>query len=235
MQLHTSVKGEGDPIVFLHTGLQTGETDFQYQSEYLSNYYQVLLPDLRGHGNSFSDDFSDFFEDSAKDLEETLDGHHIDSVHLVGCSLGALVGIFFAQLYPNRVKSLCLSGVLPEKPAKWRYMHRQDVERQRRLLRNEEQVQYFNQLHNTNWREFIYLARDEEWYPFAQTKAVKELQVPILYLTGENNYYEIKGVSIYGECEHVHVAVLPFAGHLVHQDQPELYTSILEQFIKRHT
>ncbi|KHE72710.1 alpha/beta fold hydrolase [Halobacillus sp. BBL2006] len=233
MLLHTTIIGEGDPVVFLHTGLQTGETDFTYQSQHFSQEYQVFLPDLRGHGNSFSDDFSNLFEDSAHDLKETLDYYQVDSAHIVGCSLGGLVGIFFARQYPGKVKSLSLSGVTPEKPSNWKQMHRQEVEMQRQLLRNEEQVHYFNQLHNTNWREFIYLARNEEWYPFEHTMSLSDVCVPILFLAGENNPHEVKGASVYGESDHVHVGLLPFAGHLVHQDQPELYTKIVGQFIKK--
>ena len=49
--LHTEIIGEGEPLVFLHTGLQTGMTDFNYQREYFKNKYKVILPDLRGHVN----------------------------------------------------------------------------------------------------------------------------------------------------------------------------------------
>ncbi|WP_342387527.1 hypothetical protein [Salinicoccus bachuensis] len=33
MILHTDVSGEGDAVVFLHTGLQTGETELEIQVE----------------------------------------------------------------------------------------------------------------------------------------------------------------------------------------------------------
>ncbi|WP_369903297.1 alpha/beta fold hydrolase [Bacillus manliponensis] len=72
MILHTEVLGDGEPIVFLHTGLQTGLTDFEYQREYFKGKYKIILPDLRGHGNSVENDFTNFFEDSALDIAETL-------------------------------------------------------------------------------------------------------------------------------------------------------------------
>ena len=71
MILHTEVLGDGEPLVFLHTGLQTGKTDFEYQRDYFRNSYKVILPDLRGHGKSITNDITNFFEDSAIDLEET--------------------------------------------------------------------------------------------------------------------------------------------------------------------
>ena len=57
MILHTNIIGEGEPIVFLHSGLQTGESDFIYQCEHFSKNYKVILPDLRGHGRSNVDQF----------------------------------------------------------------------------------------------------------------------------------------------------------------------------------
>jgi len=96
MILYTEIKGSGEAIVFLHTGLQTSATDFiQQQNDFMKDY-QVISPDLRGHGKSITTDTSNFFEDSATDLYETLENLGLHSVHVVGASLGALVAIFFA-------------------------------------------------------------------------------------------------------------------------------------------
>lgn len=44
---------------------------------------------------------------------------------------------------------------------------------------------------------------------------------------------ETVGATLYPKVnEDIHVAIVPFAGHLVHADQPEIYTRILEEFIK---
>ena len=121
MILHTKVVGEGEVIVFLHTGLQTGESDFVYQREHFRKDYKVLLPDLRGHGKSKVDeiDVVNFFEGSATDLNETLDYFEIKNAHIVGESLGALVGLVFAKRFPERVTSLTLSGITSVKPHNW--------------------------------------------------------------------------------------------------------------------
>lgn len=54
MLLHTEVLGDGEPIVFLHTGLQTGMTDFEEQRDYFRSGFRVILPDLRGHEWAFT-------------------------------------------------------------------------------------------------------------------------------------------------------------------------------------
>ncbi|GKV55856.1 hypothetical protein NCCP2222_18030 [Sporosarcina sp. NCCP-2222] len=76
MRLHFTVSGDGkESLVFLHTGLQTGQTDFLFQQEYFKGHYKVYAPDLRGHGKSYVQDvaFSTYFSDSVTDLIETMD------------------------------------------------------------------------------------------------------------------------------------------------------------------
>lgn len=183
--LHTEVLGDGEPIVFLHTGLQTGMTDFEYQREYFKEKYKVVLPDLRGHGSSLEDNLSNFFEDSAKDIAETLNHLRVKSAHIVGCSLGALVGLIFAKIYPRNVKSLAISGVLPAKPENWLELHNEDVEHHTQLLQSDEATGYFDSLHQSNWRHLLEMVKNENWYPFKETKDLDGITSPILYMVGE--------------------------------------------------
>lgn len=233
MLLHTNIIGNGAPVVFLHTGLQTGLTDFIFQREYFSENYQVICPDLRGHGQSKTDNIQNFFEDSAKDLLETLAHLNLGAVHLVGCSLGALVAIKFSRMFPESVFTLSISGITPLKPENWLELHKQDVHKQTELLNSKEVAGYFDQLHLSNWREFIYFGRDENWYPFEDVAAIAEFNFPVLFMVGEDRANETIGASILpSENNNIHVAIVPFAGHLVHTDQPEIYSKILEIFME---
>ncbi|MFD1019654.1 alpha/beta fold hydrolase [Thalassobacillus hwangdonensis] len=232
MILHTEVLGEGQPIVFLHTGLQTGMTDFEYQREYFKDKYKIVVPDLRGHGNSVNEDLGNFFEDSAEDLAETLSQLDLESVHIVGCSLGGLVGLYFAKRYSHKIKSLTISGILSEKPDNWLELQKEDVEHQAQLLKNKDAVSYFDSLHKSDWRQFLEMAKNDEWYPFEETKDLDGFNAPVLYMVGERNEAETKGALFYPSLkEDVHVSIIPFASHLVHSEQPDIYSRILEKFI----
>lgn len=233
MLLHTEKFGTGEPIIFLHTGLQTSLTDFEYQRDYFKTAYQVILPDLRGHGKSISTDISNFFVDAANDLADTLEKQEIAAAHIVGASLGALVGIFFAKKFPAKVKSLTISGVTAGKPENWQEMHQEDLAFQSQLMENEQAVAYFDELHKSDWRQFLYMGRNEEWYPFQETEDLSDIHLPILFIVGEANPNETKGALSYPATNaNVHVAIIPFASHLVHTEQAELYTKMLELFIQ---
>ncbi len=233
MILHSVEVGTGEPIVFLHTGLQTGMTDFEYQREFFKDSYRVVLPDLRGHGQSINNDLSNFFEDAAGDLLDTLKKKEMSSIHIVGASLGALVGLFFAKRFPEKVKSLTLSGITPGKPENWNQMHKEDVAVQTQLLQNEEAIHHFDQLHAADWKQFLYMARNDEWYPFEETKDLAGIRSPILLIVGEGNPNETTGAISYRSMhENVHVSIIPFASHLVHMEQPKLFSEVLKLFLK---
>ncbi|WP_400244377.1 alpha/beta fold hydrolase [Niallia sp. JL1B1071] len=232
MKLHTSIQGKGEPIVFIHTGLQTGLTDFEYQRDFFQRHYQVISPDLRGHGHSVVANFSNYYDESANDLFETLEHVGIDSAHIVGGSLGALVAIIFAKTYPEKVKSLTISGVMPLKPADWQEIHKNEVEQQTHLLKNEEVAAYFNQIHMGDWREMLLTTQDPAWYPFQEIKDIRSLKMPILCIVGEGKREEVEGACYYREINsNVHTAVIPFGAHLVQDEQPEIYAKVLEAFL----
>ncbi|WP_404461238.1 alpha/beta fold hydrolase [Sutcliffiella horikoshii] len=236
MLLHSEVFGDGEPIVFLHTGLQTGMTDFEEQRDYFQSRYKVILPDLRGHGKSSSSKLSNYYEDCASDLKDTLNLLGVESAHIVGCSIGALVGLFLAKRFPDKVKTLTLSGMMTEKPVNWSEIHRNMVVQQSNLLENEQVVAYFDQLHGNGWREFIHLSAEEDSYPFEETSNLGELKMPTLFMVGEKNANEVKGAIIVPLSNmYIHVSVIPFAGHLVHSEQPEVYNQILNGFLRKYS
>lgn len=236
MLLHTEVFGYGEPIVFLHTGLQTGMTDFEEQRDYFQSRFKVILPDLRGHGKSKSLELTNYYEDSASDLKDTLDHLGVESAHIVGCSIGALVGLFFAKRFPGKLKTLTLSGMMAEKPDNWWEIHRNMVVQQSSLWENEQVVAYFDQLHGDGWRELINLSAEVDSYPFEETSDLGGLEMPTMFMVGEKNENEVKGAIIVPlSNKHIHVSVIPFAGHLVHSEQPEVYNQILNGFLRKYS
>ncbi|MFJ5770986.1 alpha/beta fold hydrolase [Psychrobacillus sp. NPDC093180] len=165
---------------------------------------------------------------------ETINHYNLKTIHLVGCSLGALVAVKFSKLYPERIKTLCISGITAVKPDNWLELHKQDVEMQTGLLNNYEAINYFNQLHASDWRKFIYYGKDAGWYPFEDLEAIAEFNFPVLFILGEEKPHETKGAMIYPKInKNINVAIVPFAGHLVYADQPKIYNNILKAFIEK--
>lgn len=80
---------------------------------YLSRFYKVIRPDLRGFGCSAAatDPPDEFTLDACiRDLEAILDDVGAVSVHYCGESLGGILGMPFAAERPRRVRTLTLIG-----------------------------------------------------------------------------------------------------------------------------
>jgi|TARA_B110000977_G_scaffold66066_1_gene89857 pimeloyl-ACP methyl ester carboxylesterase len=81
--------------------------NWDWTSEALCNDYHILSPDLRGHGDSDWSKGSSYSNlDYVYDIAQLIEQQDLDSVHLVGHSLGGTVASLYAGLFPERVASL---------------------------------------------------------------------------------------------------------------------------------
>jgi pimeloyl-ACP methyl ester carboxylesterase len=96
--------GEGQPLVILH-GLFGFSDNWQTQAKKFSDYYRVILVDLRNHGHSpWSDAFS--YALMVEDLKSLFDALNLTDVILLGHSMGGKVAMHFAQKYEDRLNKL---------------------------------------------------------------------------------------------------------------------------------
>lgn len=232
MILNTKSIGKGsETIVFLHSGLQTGVIDFNHILSHFDSNYHILLPDLRGHGESRNDNIDNYFEKSATDLKQTIDHLGIKNIHLVSVSLGALVAVKFALKYKETVHTLNLSGLMFDEPHNYKELNKQEVEMQTRLLKDKETTSYFDDIHGPSWRKFIEMAQSEDWYPFEDNKKVLTIGLPTQILVGAKSDHELETISNEVK-ESSLVSVIDGAGHLAHHDNPRDFSRFVLSFIK---
>ena len=105
-RLFYEVKGTGPAIVLIHGG-QLDCRMWDDQFSVFSRQFRIIRYDVRGYGGSFRPEslYSD-----AEDLAALLDYLKVDTVHVVGLSLGGRIAIDFALAHPTRVGSLTLAG-----------------------------------------------------------------------------------------------------------------------------
>lgn len=104
MELFYREMGEGQPLVILH-GLFGFSDNWQTQAKKFSDYYRVILVDLRNHGHSpWSDAFS--YALMVEDLKSLFDTLNLTDVILLGHSMGGKVAMHFAQKYEDRLNKL---------------------------------------------------------------------------------------------------------------------------------
>jgi esterase len=113
MKLFYRIYGEGKPLIILH-GLLGMSDNWIMPAKELSKTYQVILPDLRNHGNSpHSDDFN--LQLLADDIVELIRTLGYGKVMLLGHSLGGRIAISIALQHPLLIEKLIVVDIAPRR------------------------------------------------------------------------------------------------------------------------
>jgi len=113
--------GTGQPLIILH-GLFGFSDNWKSQAKVLSNYFRVIIVDLRNHGRSEWDETHDY-PSMASDVIETMKQIGIDSAHIIGHSMGGKVAMHIAQSHSKYLLKL----VVVDMGIKSYPMHHQDL------------------------------------------------------------------------------------------------------------
>lgn len=111
--LYYEVTGEGRPIVLI-PGFGAALTMWKYTVPVLSQRFQVVCLDPRGHGRSMKAAGNNRQKRMAQDIRELIDHLGLEDVLLVGHSLGgAIVATkLFLRLFLTSVVSVTVSTLL---------------------------------------------------------------------------------------------------------------------------
>ena len=101
--------GSGPAIVLLH-GYPFNRSLWRNQVSALRNDFRLIVPDLRGHGDSAVTRGSATMELLATDVSALLDHLAISEATVGGLSMGGYVALAFCRLFPARVQSLVLAA-----------------------------------------------------------------------------------------------------------------------------
>jgi 3-oxoadipate enol-lactonase len=109
-------RGKGSPLVLLH-GFPLDHHLWDDVVPMLEDTFELIIPDLRGFGESETVDTPYTMDNYASDIAGLLDQLHIQKAAIVGHSMGGYVALAFARLYPERVSGLALvSSQAPADP-----------------------------------------------------------------------------------------------------------------------
>jgi pimeloyl-ACP methyl ester carboxylesterase len=108
---------QGTSIVFIH-GITANAYCFQAFADELAADHRVFAYDLRGRGDSDKPEEGYSIPIHAADLAELIDELGLESPVIVGHSLGAMIALYFAAHYPEKLSKLVLIDAGAELPWK---------------------------------------------------------------------------------------------------------------------
>jgi pimeloyl-ACP methyl ester carboxylesterase len=112
-EIFYEIRGKGPPVVLLHP--------FPCHHEFwnpvagaLDTRYRLILPDLRGHGDSEIGEGPALMQKHAGDIARVLDAAGVGKATFVGCSIGGYILFEFWRRHRERVSALALCDTRPQ-------------------------------------------------------------------------------------------------------------------------
>ncbi len=112
--------GKGFPFVFVHGYLGSSEM-WNFQKEFFSKHYRVIIPALPGFGESHNVKSLDSINKMARQVIDLLDQKNIDKFNLIGHSMGGMIVQEITKLIGDKVNKLvCFAtGSIGEIPGRF--------------------------------------------------------------------------------------------------------------------
>jgi pimeloyl-ACP methyl ester carboxylesterase len=123
VQIHFEIHGTGQPVLLLH-GFSGSSQDWSASVSELRTQFQLIVPDLRGHGRSglLAKPFR--HADAAMDTFALLDHLNVGACKGIGVSGGGNVLLHLAMKQPERVEAMVLVSATPYFPEQARTIMR---------------------------------------------------------------------------------------------------------------
>jgi pimeloyl-ACP methyl ester carboxylesterase len=107
---------ESDVTLVCIPGLTRNSADFSRFCDYASDSHRVIAVDLRGRGNSAYDPQPANYHPGtyARDMLDLLDRLQLESIVLVGTSLGGIVSMFMASMLGPKLVGVIVNDIGPD-------------------------------------------------------------------------------------------------------------------------
>jgi 3-oxoadipate enol-lactonase len=100
-------RGSGRPLVLIH-GYPLDHTIWDEVGSFAEKEFDLIIPDLRGFGDSDVRESKNFLIDYAIDIEGLLNHLKIKEAFFAGHSMGGYIALAFAREFPDRVSGLAM-------------------------------------------------------------------------------------------------------------------------------
>ena len=237
-------------VTFVHGAGGSSSIWFKQLREF-KKHFNVLLLDLRGHGNSkpiLKDTFDKqyTFDAITNDILEVIDFEQIRKSHFIGISLGTILIRNLAEKHPHRVATMIMGGAIMKLnlrsqiliklgvvfksiiPYLWLYkffafviMPNKNHKESRSLFVREAKKLY--------QKEFIrWFKLTSEINPLLRFFRSVDIKIPTLYVMGGEDYLFLPSIrKIAIAHENSNLFIIEDCGHVVNVEQPKLFNRMV--------
>jgi pimeloyl-ACP methyl ester carboxylesterase len=258
IELYYESHGDGFPVIFSHEFAGDAKS-WDPQVKQLARLYHCITYNHRGFPpSSVPDDPSAYSQEQlVEDLRALLDHLEIEQAHLVGLSMGGNIVLTFALRYPERCRSIVVSGCGAGTTNRERF--EQDIRQIVDLLETQG-MRAFADVYSLGATRLPYKRKDPKgWEEFraqlaghsavgsartmlgvqrqrptvyALQEQLNALRVPTLILIGDEDEPCVDpGVFMKREIPSSGLVVIPQSGHTINLEEPERFNQAVLDFL----
>jgi pimeloyl-ACP methyl ester carboxylesterase len=235
--------GSGLSLIFLHGSMGTGKVWKPYVP-ILSNDFNIILPDVRGHGKTANLSKEIDLHLIADDIAGLIDALNLEKPFLFGWSMGGDVCLDIAMRYPERVSGLIVGGVTHrisetyfaslkamglEGPGRINFELAEKNIPQLINLWKTEHVQS-----PSHWKELITQLSFGMVNPTLPAEDdLRKITVPTLIIWGDRDQFlpVEDAIALYRLIPRAQLAVVPNADHFVSRTKVTLFAELVKEFV----
>jgi 3-oxoadipate enol-lactonase len=253
IRLHYVQAGQGIPLLMVH-GYPLDHALWQPQIDGLADAGHLIVPDLRGFGQSDAPEGVYAMESQADDLAALLDALQVEKAMVCGLSMGGYIALAFWKKYASRVRGLILVDTRAGADAPAARQARLDMVEQVKqlgarpaadamLLRLLSESTRLSRPDLVEHARAMMLRQPPNGIIGAQlgmagrpdsTPLLPTINVPTLCIFGAEDVItpvEPEGRSMATAISGARLVVIPNAGHLSNLEQPEAFNAAVREFL----
>jgi len=251
----TDYGGNAAPLIFVH-GFPLDNRMWNEQVAFFKNKFHVITYDVRGLGQSISNNNQFTMEMFANDLLHIIDHFQINKANVCGLSMGGYITLRALIKNPERFNSVILADTRAEKDDNQGLLKRSNVVTQIQSGNKEEFLKSFlpkllnkNNFKNDKLRNFLAEMMNEQndegicgnmIAMATRTNAIDELNkinIPALIIVGEDD--ELTPLNYSKNMNHAlnnsTLMIVPDSGHMSNLESTEIFNATVYKFLSKYT
>jgi pimeloyl-ACP methyl ester carboxylesterase len=261
VKLYYEEAGSGTPLLFIHE-FAGDHRSWEPQMRFFARYFRCIAYNARGFPPSdVPEDGAKYSQARARDdAIAVLDHLKVDRAHICGLSMGGFCTLHVGIAYPKRCRSLiiggCGYGAAPEEREKFRAecetaaaaFESNWAEASRKYAIGPTRVQYQTK-DPRGWAEFaeqlagqsakghaltmrgVQMKRPSLW---ELVDGMRRIDIPTLILTGDEDEPCLEpGLLMKRSIATSGLVVMPFSGHTINIEEPEMFNREVLAFLMR--
>jgi pimeloyl-ACP methyl ester carboxylesterase len=240
LSINYTTEGAGPPMVLLHSATSSALEDWAAQRPLFRRAFRLYLPDARGHAGTKWDAADGFTTETlVEDLLAFVDALHFQTFHLVGFSMGAMTALTFAARYPERLRTLLISGIdvqrQPRAAVAARLMDPPRIDRDQPGWAAELDRRHGRVQGEGAWRLLLpAIARDVAEQPLLTPEDLLRIRIPTQMTYGDRDpFVPVEhAVALYRQLPDARLLVAPECDHEVMAKRPALFNEAAAIFYR---